>query len=147
LKTAEDPRAVNLMDYGVQLGRRFRALKLWFVMRHFGREGLADMIRNHIGYAQKFADLVRNDPDFEIAAPVPFSLVCFRFRGSDQQNRDLMDSINSSGLAFLSHTVLNDRLVLRLAIGNVATKWNDVEQVWNFLKSWAAHQGVQRAHT
>jgi aromatic-L-amino-acid decarboxylase len=58
-----------------------------------------------------------------------------------------MDSINSSGLAFLSHTVLNDRLVLRLAIGNVATKWNDVEQVWNFLKSWAAHQGVQRAHT
>jgi aromatic-L-amino-acid decarboxylase len=147
LKTAEDPRAVNLMDYGVQLGRRFRALKLWFVMRHFGREGLADMIRNHISYAQKFADLVRNDPDFEIAAPVPFSLVCFRFRGSDQQNRDLMDSINSSGLAFLSRTVLNGRLVLRLAIGNVATKWNDVEQVWNFLKSWAAHQGVQRAHT
>ena len=132
LKTAEDPRAVNLMDYGVQLGRRFRALKLWFVMRHFGREGLADIIRNHIAYAQKFADLVRNDPDFEIAAPVPFSLVCFRFRGSDQQNRELMDSINSSGLAFLSHTVLNGRMVLRLAIGNVATKWDDVEQVWLF---------------
>jgi aromatic-L-amino-acid decarboxylase len=147
LKTAEDPLAVNLMDYGVQLGRRFRALKLWFVMRYFGREGLADMIRNHIAYAQKFADLVRNDPNFEIAAPVPFSLVCFRFRGSDQQNRDLMDSINTSGLAFLSHTMLNGRTVLRLAIGNIATRWNDVEQVWDFLKRWAADQQVERAHT
>jgi len=105
------------------------------------------MIRNHIAYAQKFADLVRNDPNFEIAAPVPFSLVCFRFRGSDQQNRDLMDSINTSGLAFLSHTMLNGRTVLRLAIGNIATRWNDVEQVWDFLKRWAADQQVERAHT
>jgi aromatic-L-amino-acid/L-tryptophan decarboxylase len=142
LKTSEDPRAVNLMDYGVQLGRRFRALKLWFVLRYFGRAGLAEVIRRHIEYAQKFAALVRNDLDFEVAAPVPFSLVCFRYRGTDQQNRALMDSINSSGLAFLSHTVLNGQFVLRLAIGNLETKWDDIEQVWNYLRDWASKQRI-----
>lgn len=142
LKTAEDPRAVNMMDYGVQLGRRFRSLKLWFVLRYFGREGIAEVIRRHIEYAQKFAALVRNDLDFEVAAPVPFSLVCFRYRGTDEQNRTLMDSINSSGLAFLSHTVLDGRFVLRLAIGNLETKWDDIEQVWNYLRDWAAKQRI-----
>ena len=142
LKTSEDSRAVNLMDYGVQLGRRFRALKLWFVLRYFGREGLAEVIRRHIEYAQKFAALVRNDLDFEVAAPVPFSLVCFRYRGTDQQNRALMDSINNSGLAFLSHTVLNGQFVLRLAIGNLETKWDDIEQVWNYLRDWASKQRI-----
>jgi aromatic-L-amino-acid decarboxylase len=142
LKTAEDPRAVNMMDYGVQLGRRFRSLKLWFVLRYFGREGIAEVIRRHIEYAQKFAALVRNDLDFEVAAPVPFSLVCFRYRGTDEQNHALMDSINSSGLAFLSHTVLDGRFVLRLAIGNLETKWDDIEQVWNYLRDWAAKQRI-----
>ena len=142
LKTAEDPRAVNMMDYGVQLGRRFRSLKLWFVLRYFGREGIAEVIRRHMEYAQKFATLVRNDLDFEVAAPVPFSLVCFRYRGTDEQNRTLMDSINSSGLAFLSHTVLDGRFVLRLAIGNLETKWDDIEQVWNYLRDWAAKQRI-----
>ena len=142
LKTAEDPRAVNMMDYGVQLGRRFRALKLWFVLRYFGREGIAEVIRRHIEYAQKFAALVRNDLDFEVAAPVPFSLVCFRYRGTDEQNRALMDGINSSGLAFLSHTVLDGRFVLRLAIGNLETKWDDIEQVWNYVRDWAAKQRI-----
>jgi aromatic-L-amino-acid decarboxylase len=134
LKTGEDPRAVNLMDYGVQLGRRFRALKLWFVMRNLGHEGVCRIIRSHIGYAQKLADLIRSHPDFEVAAPTPFSLICFRYRGSDDDNRALLEKVNASGKAFLSHTVLNGRFVLRLAIGNIATEWQDLEEVWELVK-------------
>jgi aromatic-L-amino-acid decarboxylase len=137
LKTAENPRAVNYMDYGVQLGRRFRALKLWFVMRHYGHEGIAEMIRSHIMYAQKLAGMIRADPDFEVVAPTPFSLVCFRYRGSDEDNRALLDKINASGRAFLSHTVLNGRFALRLAIGNFATMWDDIEEVWGVIKQSA----------
>ncbi len=135
LKTGEDPRAVNLMDYGVQLGRRFRALKLWFVMRNLGHEGICRIIRSHIGYAQKLADLIRSHPDFEVAAPTPFSLICFRYRGSDDDNRALLEKVNASGKAFLSHTVLNGRFVLRLAIGNIATEWQDLEEVWDLVKN------------
>jgi aromatic-L-amino-acid decarboxylase len=134
LETAEDPRAVNYMDYGVQLGRRFRALKLWFVMRSFGREGISGLIRAHIRYAQKFAELIRAHPDFEVAAPTPFSLVSFRYRGSDEENRSLLETINASGRAFLSPTVLNGRFVIRLAIGNMATQWEDLEEVWELVK-------------
>jgi len=134
LKTAEDSHAVNYMDYGVPLGRRFRALKLWFIMRHYGHEGIADLIRAHITYAQKLASLIRSDPDFEIAAPTPFSLVCFRYRGSDEENQALLDKVNGSGRAFLSHTVLNGRFALRLAIGNFATTWEDLEEVWTLIK-------------
>ncbi len=137
VKTVEDPRAVNYMDYGVQLGRRFRALKLWFVMRHFGREGICDIIRSHIAYAQRLAGLIRSHADFEVAAPTPFSLVCFRYRGSDDANRQLLDQVNTSGKAFLSQTVLNGRFVLRIAIGNIATKWEDIEEVWEFVKQTA----------
>jgi len=137
LRTADDPRAVNMMDYGVQLGRRFRALKLWFVMRYYGREGIAEIIRTHIAYAQKLAGIIRADPDFEVSAPTPFSLVCFRHRSSDERNREIMDSVNASGFAFLSHTVLNGHFVIRLAIGNIQTKWEDVEEVWAAVKKAA----------
>jgi aromatic-L-amino-acid decarboxylase len=143
LKTGEDPRAVNLMDYGVQLGRRFRALKLWFVMRNLGHEGVCRLIRSHIGYAQKLADLIRSHPDFEVSAPTPFSLVCFRYRGSDEENRVLLEKVNQSGKAFLSHTVLNGRFVLRLAIGNIATHWEDLEEVWALVKQEAKSVGVE----
>jgi aromatic-L-amino-acid decarboxylase len=138
LKTGENPRAINYMDYGVQLGRRFRALKLWFVMRNMGHEGVCRIIRSHIGYAQKLADLIRSHPDFEVAAPTPFSLICFRYRGSDDDNRTLLEGINASGKAFLSHTVLNGQFVLRLAIGNIATQWEDLEEVWNLVRQTAA---------
>ena len=134
LRTAEDPRAVNYMDYGVQLGRRFRALKLWFIMRNFGREGIAEIIRSHIQYAQRLAGLIRSHPGFEVAAPTPFSLICFRYRGSDDDNRALLEAINASGKAFLSHTVLNGRFVLRLAIGNMFTQWEDLEEVWELVQ-------------
>ena len=145
LRTAEDPRAVNYMDYGVQLGRRFRALKLWFVMRHYGHEGIADIIRKHIAYAQRLAGLIREHPDFEIAAPTPFSLICFRYRGSDDENRALLDKVNASGKAFLSHTVLNGRFVLRLAIGNIATQWQDLEETWNLVRQCAKTAAISRS--
>lgn len=140
LKTSEDSRAVNFMDYGVQLGRRFRALKFWFVLRHFGREGIATIIRTHLRFAQDLAALIRANPDFEIAAPTPFSLICFRYRGTDDDNRALLQAVNVSGKAFLSHTVLNGRLVLRLAIGNMRTTWEDLNEVWELIQDTAKNR-------
>ncbi|MGH9633006.1 MAG: pyridoxal phosphate-dependent decarboxylase family protein, partial [Bryobacteraceae bacterium] len=104
LQTPESGRAIDYMDYGVPLGRRFRSLKLWFVMRYFGRERVIEILRSHIAWASEFADVVRQDPHFELAAPVPLSLVCFRYRGSDEANRQLLERINASGTTFLSHT-------------------------------------------
>jgi aromatic-L-amino-acid/L-tryptophan decarboxylase len=138
LKTAEDTSAINLMDYGVPLGRRFRALKLWFVLRYFGRAGIVDLIRTHAGYARDFASRVVASPQFELAAPTTLSLVCFRYRGTDDQNRRLLDKINSTGVAFLSHTVLNGRYVLRLAYGNLRTTPADVDAVWDCVQTEAA---------
>ncbi len=134
LKTNEDSRAVNYMDYGVQLGRRFRALKLWFVLRYFGRDRLAEMIRTQVGWAQQLAALIEQHPDFEVSAPHPFSLVCFRHKAGDQKNRRLLEAVNASGRAFLSHTVLQGNVVLRLAIGNIHTTWDDVRGTWEFIE-------------
>jgi aromatic-L-amino-acid decarboxylase len=137
LRTGQDDSVVNLMEYGVPLGRRFRSLKLWFVMRYFGREGITRILRNHIAWAQELARQIGEHPLFELAAPHPFSLVCFRFKGSDQQNRDLLDRINASGVAFLSHTVLNGRFAIRLAIGNVRATREDVQRVWECVQAEA----------
>jgi aromatic-L-amino-acid/L-tryptophan decarboxylase len=133
LKTQQDPRAHNLMDYGVPLGHRFRALKLWFVMRYFGRERIQAMLRAHIAWAQKLAALVDGHPKLERMAPVPFSVVCFRYRGTDQQNQAIQEKVNASGRVFISGTVLNGKFVLRLAIGNLATTWNDVREAWELI--------------
>ena len=138
LKTAVDSKAVNLMDYGVPLGRRFRALKLWFVLRYYGREGIMRILRDHVCSAQKLAGLIEKDPAFEIAAPHPLSVVCFRLRGTDDQNRRLMEAVNATGQAFLSHTVLNGRFVIRLAIGNMGTTWDDVSAVWQLIQRIAS---------
>jgi aromatic-L-amino-acid decarboxylase len=135
LKTHEDPRAHNLMDYGVPLGHRFRALKLWFVMRYFGRQRIEAMLRSHIEWARHFAKLVDDDPRFERVAPVPFSVVCFRFKGTDAQNQALQEKVNASGRVFISGTVLNGRFVLRMAIGNLATTWKDVEELWALIQT------------
>lgn len=137
LKTTDSERAINLMDYGVQLGRRFRALKFWFVMRYFGHEGVANIIRRHVQWAQEFADWVRADARFEVMAPTPFSLVCFRLRGSDEPNRRLLDELNRSGLVFLSHTVLNGKFTLRLAIGNIKLTREDIEMTWELIRKKA----------
>jgi aromatic-L-amino-acid decarboxylase len=90
-----------------------------------------------MGYAQKLAQIIRSHPDFEVSAPTPFSLVCFRYRGSDDDNRAMLEKVNASGKAFLSHTVLNGRFVLRLAIGNIQTKWEDLAEVWELVKESA----------
>lgn len=139
LKTQEDPRAHNLMDYGVPLGHRFRALKLWFVLRYFGRNRIQEMLRQHIEWAQDFAALIKTDPEhrFEVVAPVPFSVVCFRYRGNDEQNRAIMEQVNQSGRVFIAGTVLNNQQVIRLAIGNLGTTWSDVEEAWELLKGAA----------
>jgi aromatic-L-amino-acid/L-tryptophan decarboxylase len=137
LKTQDDPRAHNLMDYGVPLGHRFRALKLWFVMRYFGRERIEAMLRQQIEWAQKLARLIAADHRFEVVAPVPFSVVCFRFKGSDDDQKQIMDRVNESGRVFISGTVLNGRQVIRLAIGNLATTWDDVQEAWELVKKAA----------
>ncbi len=134
LRTAEEPRAINLMDYGVPLGRRFRALKFWFVLRYFGREGIMEALRSHIRWARELADEIDADPRFERVAPVPFSVVCFRYRGSDEENRRLLEKVNASGKVFLSHTELNGRFVLRIAIGNLGTTAADVERAWELIR-------------
>lgn len=138
LKTAEDAYAVNLMDYGLQLGRRFRALKFWFVLRYFGHERIIEILRSHVGWAREFASWVEADPDFELMAPVPLALVCFRRRGSNELNQTLMDRVNASGKAFLSHTVLNGRFTMRMAIGNAATTREDITSLWSLIRELSA---------
>jgi aromatic-L-amino-acid/L-tryptophan decarboxylase len=141
LQATEQDRAVNLAEYSLALGRRFRSLKLWFVLRSFGREGITRILRGHMKMAQDLAQWISADPRFEVAAPVLFSLVCFRYRGSEQDsnvvNRDLLERINSSGRAFLSGTTLQGKFVLRLAIGNMATREDDVRQTWEWIRSLA----------
>jgi aromatic-L-amino-acid decarboxylase len=134
LYSADHARAVNLMDYGVPLGRRFRALKLWFVMRSYGREGLAAIIREHVRLAHELAAEVAAHPRFEITAPTVFSVVCFRFHGTDDENRRIIERVNQAGDVFLSGTVLNGRFTLRLAIGNSATKREHIERAWDLIR-------------
>jgi len=125
------------MDYGPALGRRFRALKLWTVIRCYGQEGLARLIREHVRLAQLFASWVEAEPGWELCAPHPLSVVCFRRATSDEENEALLERVNGSGEIFLSHTRLNDRYVLRLAIGNARTTEADVERAWRVLRDSA----------
>jgi aromatic-L-amino-acid/L-tryptophan decarboxylase len=134
LRTEEDSHYLNYMDYGVQLGRRFRALKFWFVMRYFGREGMVAILREHLRLAQELARWIKKDARFELAAPVPFSLVCFRLKDSNERNQKLLDDVNQSGKAFLSHTVLNGKFALRFAIGNIKTTQADVAETWALIQ-------------
>lgn len=144
LRTTEDPRAHNLMDYGVPLGHRFRALKFWFVLRYFGLEGLRAALRAHIALAREFETWVRADERFELSAPTLFSVVCFRRRGSDDENRALIDRINASGKVFLSHTNLHGKIVLRIAIGNLGTRREDVRQAWEVIQKATAETAAAR---
>jgi aromatic-L-amino-acid decarboxylase len=141
LVTPEREAVVDFMNYGVQLGRRFRALKLWMVIRGFGTAGLAARIRAHCALAREFAEWVRSDPEWEVVAPVPFSLVCFRYAPSgvheevlNEMNARLLTSVNATGEVFLSHTKLNGRYVLRLAVGNIRTEERHVRRAWELLQ-------------
>jgi aromatic-L-amino-acid decarboxylase len=134
LKTVEAAPVQNLMDTGIQLGRRFRALKLWMVLRHFGAEGLRARIAEHLRLARLFERCVKDDPRFRIVAPAPFSVVCFRAEGSDDLNERLLERVNASGEVYLSHTRLDGRFVLRLAIGNLRTTEAHVARAWTLLQ-------------
>ncbi len=132
----------NYMDYGLQLGRRFRALKLWFVLRYYGAEGLRAHLRSHIALAAEFAGWVAAEPGWSVVAPHPFSVVCFRFEppgtspeATDAANREILARVNADGTAFLSHTEIDGRYVLRLAIGNLRTTRDDVAVVWAALRA------------
>jgi aromatic-L-amino-acid decarboxylase len=140
LRPQEDPRAINYMDYGVPLGRRFRSLKFWFVLRYFGREGLQQLIRSHVAMAQEFAGWIDAHPQFERVAPVPFSVVCFRFKGTDEQNHAILEAVNDTGKVFLSHTSLNGQYVMRVAIGNLGTTRQDVKLAWELIQQAAGTQ-------
>jgi aromatic-L-amino-acid decarboxylase len=139
LRTDEED-VPNFMDYGVSLGRRFRALKLWMVIRSFGRRGLAARIRGHVHLASQFRSWIENDARFEVAAPSPLSVVCFRapFPGVpegevDGRNQALMEAVNATGEAYLSHTRLRGRTVLRLAVGNIRTEERHVRRAYDLL--------------
>jgi aromatic-L-amino-acid/L-tryptophan decarboxylase len=149
LVTSRDDEVVNYMDYGVQLGRRFRALKLWMVMRAFGTDGLAARLREHCALAREFADGIAADPAWALSAPVPFSLVCFRYApaaltpdAADRANQQIMMDVNAAGRVYLSHTMLHGRYVLRLAIGNILTTREHVALAWAELRRAAAAVGA-----
>jgi aromatic-L-amino-acid/L-tryptophan decarboxylase len=137
LVTPEAPGVRNLMDTGVQLGRRFRSIKLWMVLRHFGAEGLRARLAEHIRLARVFAGWVDASSTFERLAPAPFSVVCFRAKGTDTLNEQLLESVNRSGEMFISHTRLNGAFCLRLAIGNLHTEERHVARAWELLQAHA----------
>jgi len=154
LRTPEQEKVRSGSDYGVQLGRRFRALKLWMIIRYFGHEGLAARIREHCRLAKLFASWIEVSADWELMAPVPFALVCFRAcpkvegkteevqaKRLDALNEAIMHGVNATGKAFLSHTKLNDKLTLRLSIGNIRTTERHVRQIWELL-----NEQLQRLH-
>jgi aromatic-L-amino-acid decarboxylase len=142
LKTAEDDTTENLMDYGIQLGRRFRALKLWFIIKYFGVNGIIERLREHIRLGQLFAKWIDEHPDFERMAPTPFSTICFRAHPAktndegmiDHLNEKLMQNINETGRLFISHTKLNGKFALRVSISGLRTEERHVREAWNLIQ-------------
>jgi aromatic-L-amino-acid decarboxylase len=129
---------IDYRDWQVPLGRRFRALKLWFVIRSFGVEGLQEMVRQHVRLAAEFANWVTADSRFELAAPAPLNLVCFRHVAGDTLNQRLLDRVNESGRMYLTHTRLDGKLTLRMSIGQLNTRRHHVEAAWQLLRETAA---------
>jgi len=125
---------IDYRDWGIPLGRRFRALKLWFVIRSYGVRGLQEVVRRHVALAREFADWVAADPRFELAAPVPLSLVCFRHLGGDEANQRIMDRANASGGMYMTHTRLDGKLTLRLSIGQRTTQREHVLRAWETIR-------------
>ena len=139
-QATESGAVIDYRDWHIQLGRRFRALKLWFVIRHYGVEGLQHHIRRHVQLAQRFADWVKNDDRFELAAPVPLNLVCFRHKGADAGNQKIMEALNASGDLYLTHTKLDGKFTLRVCVGQTNTEERHVEHAWKRIQEEAAGQ-------
>jgi aromatic-L-amino-acid/L-tryptophan decarboxylase len=136
-QATESGAVIDYRDWQIPLGRRFRALKLWFVIRHYGIEGLQHHVRRHVELAQQFASWVKADSRFELAAPVPLNLVCFRHKGGDEVNQALMDRLNRSGDLYLTHTKLANRTTLRLCVGQTNTEARHVERAWKRIQEEA----------
>jgi aromatic-L-amino-acid decarboxylase len=136
-QATESGAVIDYRDWHIQLGRRFRSLKLWFVIRHYGVEGLQHHIRQHVQLAQRFAQWVDKDDRFELAAPAPLNLVCFRHKAGDAANKSIMDRLNRSGDLFLTHTRLNGKLTLRLCVGQTHTQARHVENAWKRIQEEA----------
>ena len=143
LKTNEQSTVKNGMDYGIQLGRRFRSLKLWFVIRYFGREGIIARLNEHMRLARLFASWVAESHNWEIMAPAPVRLVCFRacpegVENLDVLNEGLMNAVNATGEAYLSHTKLNGKFTLRLSVGSIRVEERHIVKVWELLNAQLA---------
>ena len=136
-QATESGAVIDYRDWHIQLGRRFRALKLWFVIRHYGVEGLQYHIHRHVQLARQFADWVKNDDRFKLAAPVPLNLVCFRHKGGDAVNQTIMECLNHSGDLYHTHTKLDGKLTLRLCVGQTNTQERHVERAWRRIREEA----------
>ena len=136
-QATESGAVIDYRDWQIPLGRRFRSLKLWFVVRHYGVEGLQHHIRRHVELAQQFTNWIKADERFELAAPVPLNLVCFRHKAGDKANQKLMDRLNKSGDLYLTHTSMNDRLTLRVCIGQTYTEEKHVQKAWERIQQEA----------
>ncbi|PKL81585.1 MAG: amino acid decarboxylase, partial [Ignavibacteriae bacterium HGW-Ignavibacteriae-3] len=142
LKTSEDSLVENYMDYGIQLGRRFRSLKLWFTFRYFGVDGLQSRLREHLRLGKLFAEWVDKDPLLERLAPVPFSTICFRAKPEGWNDEDkinglnekLINQINLTGKVFITHTKLNGKFTIRLVVSGLRTEEKHIELAWNVIK-------------
>lgn len=146
-KATESGAVFDYRDWQIPLGRRFRALKLWFVVRHYGIEGLQHHVREHVSLAQEFAQWVRDDARFELVTEPPLNLICFRLRDRDETNQQLLDALNATGRIYLTHTRLDGRFVLRLCVGQTNTQRQHVQQAWALIRETAAaiasgHEGV-----
>jgi len=137
-QATESGAVIDYRDWQIPLGRRFRSLKLWFVIRYYGIEGLQQHVREHVRLAQQFAGWVKEDARFELAAPVPVNLVCFRLRSGDTDNQKLMDRLNQSGQMYLTHTKLDGKLTLRLCVGQTHTEARHVEHAWQLIQQTTA---------
>lgn len=145
-QATESGAVIDYRDWHIPLGRRFRALKLWFVIRHYGVDGLQHHIREHVNLAQQFSRWVTESADFELAAPAPLNLVCFRHRGGDEINRQILERLNRSGDIYLTHTMLNGKFTLRLCIGQTQTATRHVERAWKLIQAASQSQSQPPGH-
>ena len=137
-QATESGAVIDYRDWHVPLGRRFRSLKLWFVLRHYGTEGLQFHIREHVRLAQDFASWVESDARFELVIKPPLNLVCFRLKSGDNANQKLMEALNGSGDLYLTHTRLGNRLTLRMSIGQTNTTERHVKKAWRRIQEEAS---------
>lgn len=140
-KATESGAVIDYRDWHVPLGRRFRSLKLWFVLRHYGVDGLRHHIRRHVELAQQFAGWIKESKNFELAVPAPLNLVCFRYIGGDEVNKSLLEKLNKSGKIYLSHTVLDDKYTLRFCVAQTHTEDKHVKDAWELIRQVAGELG------